>query len=198
MQPNYQPGTLAPLIPVRSRPRRSKGLLWIFLGGGLLLLCCIATLFVLFMERDRIPAVADLFPTRTPPATSTPVATNTPRFTATPSPIPATPTPKSLVLTGSSFDADLKESCSTDVQIKAVNGTSFTVGGSIQFRNGNMYVWCYDARHTWMGTLTYAGYTFESDALDPLQFRVVEGVGYVYIGGKGKVTLPDGSVISLP
>jgi hypothetical protein len=45
--------------------------------------------------------------------------------------------------------------------------------------------------------LTYAGYTFASDAKDPLQFQVDETKGYVYIHGSGTVTQPDQSVIAL-
>jgi hypothetical protein len=84
------------------------------------------------------------------------------------------------------------------VQITGVEGTSFTVKGQITMRNDTWYVWCYDAKHTWIGTLTYSGYTFASDPNDPLQFRVDHNGGYVYIGGKGTVTKPDGSVVSLP
>jgi len=63
--------------------------------------------------------------------------------------------------------------------------------------NGGWAVFCYGAKHTWIGTLTYAGYTFASDANDPLKFIVDENKGYVYVGGKGSVTSPDGSIINL-
>jgi hypothetical protein len=60
MNETYQPGTLAPLIPNTPRPRKSKKGLWIGLGIGVLLLCCVASLVVAYIERDRIPGLADL------------------------------------------------------------------------------------------------------------------------------------------
>jgi hypothetical protein len=195
---DYQPGALAPLIPNPSRPRKSKVGLWIGLGIGAILLCCVFAVIVIFFMRNQIPALASLFPSSTPRATSTSTVTMTPLASPTKTPLPPTPTPKSFVLTDTAFGADLKESCSTNVQITGVDGTSFTVSGDIQMSNSNWYVWCYDAKHTWIGTLTYAGYTFASDANDPLQFTLVQGLGYVYIAGKGSVTSPDGSVVTLP
>jgi hypothetical protein len=192
MNANYQPGTLAPLVPEPPRARKPKAGLWIGLGIGVLLLCCAAAATVIFIERNRLPAVANLFPTRTPLPTSTPLAT------PTETPIPPTPTPKILVLTDKAFDADLKDTCVTDVRITAVQGTSFTVKGTLTMRNDQIYVWCYAAKHTWIGTLTYAGYTFASDAVDPLQFVVEEGSRYRYVSGKGTVTKPDGEAVSLP
>jgi hypothetical protein len=59
-------------------------------------------------------------------------------------------------------------------------------------------LWCYGAKHTWIGKLTYAGYTFASDENDPLQFVVDKNKGYAYIKGKGAVTLPDGTIVPLP
>jgi hypothetical protein len=62
-------------------------------------------------------------------------------------------------------------------------------------KDGNIEVFCPGALHTWVGTLTYSGYTFASDSTRPLQFTV--GNGYAYIGGKGTVTSPDGSTVTL-
>ena len=56
-------------------------------------------------------------------------------------------------------------------------------------------MFCPGAFHTWVGTLTYAGYTFASDAARPLEFSVKRD--YTYAGGKGTVTSPDGSVRAL-
>ncbi|MFZ2098056.1 MAG: hypothetical protein WAV05_15595, partial [Anaerolineales bacterium] len=80
----------------------------------------------------------------------------------------------------------------------AVDGTSFSVGGTISMRDGRFTLWCYGAKHTWIGTLSYAGYTFASDGNDPLQFVVTKNQGYVYVGGKGTVKSPDGTVVTLP
>jgi hypothetical protein len=204
MNETYQPGTLAPLIPTAPRKRKPKMAIWIGLGIIVLLLCCVAGVVVAFFERNQIPAFAQFFststpaPTNTPLATHTPVPTHTPIYTATNTPIPPTSTPKSFFLTGTAFEASLQDTCNTDVQITAVEGTSFSVTGTISFRNGGLVVWCYNARHTWLGTLTYAGYTFASDPKDPLQFMVDQTRGYVYVGGKGTVTSPDGKVVSLP
>jgi hypothetical protein len=198
MNETHQPGTLAPLVPVPARFRKSKKGLWIGLGIGLVLLCCAAATTTVFLGRNQLPAMARLFATRTARPTSTPLPTNTPLATATETPLPPTPTPKAFILTDKAFEADLKDTCNTDVQITEVHGTSFSVKGKISVRNDQMYVWCYDARHTWIGTLTYADYTFASDASDPLVFVVKENQGYVYMGGKGSVTEPDGTVVNLP
>jgi hypothetical protein len=56
--------------------------------------------------------------------------------------------------------------------------------------------WCRGAKHTWIGRLTYEGYTFDSDDADPLQFMVTEK-GYIYVKGKGMVTMPDGKAVKL-
>jgi len=58
-------------------------------------------------------------------------------------------------------------------------------------------IWYNSAIHTWMGVLTYHGYTFDSDQDNPLQFKVVADKGYDFIGGKGTVTRPDGTVVKL-
>jgi len=80
-----------------------------------------------------------------------------------------------------------------------VNGDSFDLAANsvIAMINGQWAIFCYGAKHTWLGTLTYAGYTFASDANDPLQFQVDENKGYVYIHGKGTVTMPDKSIVRL-
>ena len=66
MNETYQPGTLAPLVPETSQPRKAKKGLWIGLGIGLVLLCCIASVAVVIIERDRIPGLAELFNSKNP------------------------------------------------------------------------------------------------------------------------------------
>lgn len=154
-----------------------------------------------------IPLIAALLACQTiniqltdPPPTPTVTATATAAFTLTPSqtPLPtATATPKFFIITDSAFEPSYKNSCTSDVRITGVEGTRFTIKGTIAFVQGGLVWWCYDAKHTWIGTLTYAGYTFASDADDPLQFMVTPK-GYVYVKGKGTVTLPGGSVVALP
>jgi hypothetical protein len=198
MNETYPPGTLAPLVPGSPGARKPKTGLWIGLGIGLVVVCCAAAALVLFFERERLPAVAGLLATHTPRPTATPTATRTPLASPTPTQLPPTPTPKFFALTDSAFEANYKDTCETDVTITAVQGTSFTVKGKISMRNSQWVLWCYGAKHTWIGTLTYAGFTFTSDAADPLQFVIDQKRGYVYLGGKGSVTAPDGTVTKLP
>jgi hypothetical protein len=62
----------------------------------------------------------------------------------------------------------------------------------------DMLLWCNGATHKWIGKFIYSGYTFDSDKENPLQFRVDKDKGYVYVGGRGTVTTPDGMVVKLP
>jgi hypothetical protein len=70
MNETYQPGTLAPLVPVRSGLRKSKKRLWIGLGIGVILLCCIATVITVVIERNQILSLLNL------PAVNIPFANN--------------------------------------------------------------------------------------------------------------------------
>jgi hypothetical protein len=211
MNETHQPGTLAPLVPVPARPQKSRKGLWIGLGIGLVFLCCAAAAMTALLGRNQIPAMARLFATRTARPTSTPLPTNTPiptlTLTRTVTPLasptntllPATATSRAFVITDQAFSASYKGDCNSDVQITGVEGTTFSISGSIiSMRNGQMVIWCYGAKHTWIGTLTYAGYTFASDTGNPLQFIIDQNRGYVYLGGKGSVTSPDGAVVHLP
>jgi len=96
------------------------------------------------------------------------------------------------------FIADHKGPCKTDAHIKSVNGSSFGVGGQISIINGQHTLWCYGAKHTWIGKLTYAGYTFDSDKDSPLQFVIDKDTGYLYVKGQGTVIFPNGKVKKLP
>lgn len=49
------------------------------------------------------------------------------------------------------------------------------------------------AEHVLLGSVSFAGYTFESDPLFPLHFKLVENVGYVHLCGRGTVTTPAGA-----
>jgi hypothetical protein len=139
-------------------------------------------------------------PSPTPVAQATHAAVPTLELAPTPTLAP-TPdqTPQPFAITDSAFAADYQGTCDTDVPITGVNGTQFTLGGgTLSMRNSKMTLFCWGAKHTWMGTLTYAGYTFASDATDPLVFEVTESQGYLYVGGKGTVTLPNGTAVTLP
>ena len=143
-------------------------------------------------------------PTPTPAPTATPTPTPVPpTATPTPTPVPptATPKPEPLVIKGEAFEADGQEPCSVDVAILEVVGEGLRIqvlSGSIAIRQGGLTVWCYGAKHTWIGNLTYGGYTFDSDENSPLQFTLDQTDGYTYLGGKGSVTQPDGRVVELP
>jgi hypothetical protein len=58
--------------------------------------------------------------------------------------------------------------------------------------------WCHGFVHQFEGVVKRSGYTFESDANDPLKFMVDRNKGYYYISGNGIVTDPDGKVTTLP
>ena len=131
-------------------------------------------------------------PTITPSPTHTPIPP-----TSTNTPVPPTATPKIFSIQGVDFEASYKDVCDTDVKINSADGTALGVGGTISMRNGEWVLWCYGAKHTWIGTLTYAGYVFESGEYEPLLF-VVTSDGYKYVSGNGTVTSPDGSVTTLP
>ena len=147
--------------------------------------------------RPGSSALALATPTAGATVTTTPTPTAEP--TPTPTVVPtAEPTPRAFVITDSNFVPGVPDSCDGDSQITAVSGTGLTVSGTISMINSQFVVFCYGAKTTWIGTLTYVGYTFASDAADPLQFTVVRDQGYVYTGGKGTVTSPDGSVVTLP
>lgn len=49
------------------------------------------------------------------------------------------------------------------------------------------------AEHVLLGSVSFAGYTFESDPSFPLHFKLVENVGYVHLCGRGTVTTPAGA-----
>lgn len=87
-----------------------------------------------------------------------------------------------------------------DIEISERKGHMNIIGTGksvFQFCKSEMNMFCYGAKHKWVGRSSYAGYVFDSDKKDPLQFMSTEE-GYVYVKGKGTITLPDGSVVQLP
>ncbi len=134
--------------------------------------------------------------TLAPPSPAAISPTVAPSATLQSTDTPLTPTPTPLVIQDKAFGVDYEGDCDTDIRITGVEEGSLQATGVFSMRNGQFTVWCYGAKHTWLGTLVYGGYTFTSDAQEPLQFTIRQGVGYVYSGGKGVVTLPDGSSFS--
>ena len=129
--------------------------------------------------------------TRTAPLARTP----TPR--ETPTPIETAP-PNPFAIVDEHFAGGV-QSCNTEAEITGVDGDSLEVspaGSTISMVNGEWALFCSGARHRWIGTLTYAGYTFASDSVNPLQFQLLAS-GYVNTGGSGKVTLPNGVTVIL-
>jgi hypothetical protein len=142
-------------------------------------------------------------PTQIPP-TSTPTP-----IPPTPTPIPPTPTAKPIpfAIQGKEFEGEFdshKIYCTNPVNAEIHLGSNgelyFLVGGQMQIplRGSGFVLWCYGAEHTWIDKATYAGYTFASDKDNPLLFRVDKNAGYLYISGKGIVTMPDGKKVTLP
>lgn len=129
---------------------------------------------------------------------SVPAPSKTPiEPTQTPAPT-AVPTSEPLVLTDPIFEADIQETCETDVPILDYADGVFSIGGgSVAFMNGQLAVWCYGAKHQWIGTIEYEGYIFASDENDPMQFEIVKDEGYRFVGGVGSLTYPDDTQVEL-
>jgi hypothetical protein len=53
------------------------------------------------------------------------------------------------------------------------------------------------AEHILLGTVSFGGFTFDSDPSFPLHFKLVQDVGYVYLCDRGTVTTPEGQEYSL-
>jgi hypothetical protein len=194
-----------------SQPKRRKAWVWALGLLGLLVIIA-AGAGVYYLLSDNGPQLADLpileavlpEPTSTStPIPPTPTPTPTQTLTPTPTPVPptATPKPEPLVIQGEAFEADVQDSCSVDVAITEVVGNGLRIevlSGSIPIRQGGLTIWCYGAKHTWMGNLTYGDYTFDSDDNSPLQFILDRVKGYTYLSGTGRVTQPDGRTAELP
>lgn len=48
------------------------------------------------------------------------------------------------------------------------------------------------------GKVPFQGAQFDGDTTDPLTFLMIQSAGFVYVHGKGRVTLKDGSTVVLP
>lgn len=94
-------------------------------------------------------------------------------------------------------DGNYQGQCPIELTFSSVNGQVMSSGSMFTDINGYSSAWCEGAKHTYKGKVSFDGYTFDSDEASPLQFRV-DKTGYVYIAGKGSITMPDGSIVSLP
>jgi hypothetical protein len=175
----------------------NKGLLIPFLAISLLLINGLACQTSTTIVKTPPPEPTNFY-------TSTPTFTSTPTLTATSTPEPptatptVTPTPRPYAIFDDAFKATYNETCETDIQITGIEGGSFNFKGTFTLNSSGFALFCYNAKHTWIGRLTYAGYIFDSDADDPLQFMVTQNDGYVFLKGKGSVTQPDGKLVTLP
>lgn len=70
--------------------------------------------------------------------------------------------------------------------------------GLLPIRNGQPVVFCNGAKHILKNKIRMKNYIFESDTKDPLQFLVDKEKGYIYLSGKGTITMPEGKVMKLP
>ncbi len=80
-----------------------------------------------------------------------------------------------------------------EVQVKAQSDIQAQM-----LKDGFPSIWCHGLSHQFIGTVSLYGFTFNSDASEPLKFMVDRKKGYYYISGKGTVTDPDGKVTTLP
>jgi hypothetical protein len=102
-----------------------------------------------------------------------------------------------FALAAKAFQPVVTEKCGTNSVMTGVTKEGLQVNGSIAVINGNLAVFCPGARHTWKGTIAFGGYTFASEASNPLVFKVTQSDGYVYVSGKGVVKNSDGMSIRL-
>ena len=94
-----------------------------------------------------------------------------------------------------------KESDAADVAIHEGGTITAPPGGIAQLPmslQGKAILWGQGSKHTLIGKIKLGEYLFESDKTDFLQFMVDKDGNYVYIKGKGTVTMPDRQVIKLP
>jgi len=74
------------------------------------------------------------------------------------------------------------------------DGAYVAIDGDSQF-TGNLD---YDGSvYTFSGTVRLLKHVFWSDEKDPLVFKLVKEKGFVYVKGKGTVTLPDGKALTI-
>ena len=98
-----------------------------------------------------------------------------------------------LLLPGRKFTEPKTDS---DITIKTVERGLLRLSGNIEFGTvrgeQQKLIWNNGATHHLEGSVEFGiggfeDYIFHGDLIDPLTFRVISGIGYVYIGGKGNV-----------
>lgn len=98
-----------------------------------------------------------------------------------------------LLLQGRKFATPKTDS---DITIKTVEPGLMRLSGHIEFGmvrgEQQKLIWNDGATHRLEGSVEFGiggfeDYIFHGDLLDPLTFRVISGIGYVFVGGKGNV-----------
>ena len=98
-----------------------------------------------------------------------------------------------MLLQGRKFSEPKTDS---DITIKTVERGLLRLSGNIEFGTvrgeQQKLIWNNGATHHLEGSVEFGiggfeDYIFHGDLIDPLTFRVISGIGYVYIGGKGNV-----------
>jgi len=102
-----------------------------------------------------------------------------------------------LTLTGDAFSAKGDSACDTDVMITGATGEELQTDGHVGVVGGEPTLFCPGARHKWLGTVEYGGFKVRSNRDDPLRFSVDANKGYVLAGGRGSITFPSGSQVTI-
>jgi HEAT repeat protein len=143
-----------------------------------------------------------------PQPTPTAAATPTSEFTPTPAPVSPYIIPEIVVVDQPGGDeirtwiASLIEGSSL-LMLNARPGAGFNAMLSINPSGdsaGISYdpIWAYaGAEHLYDGKILNYQRTFDSDPQYPLTFKLVKGLGYVYLSGRGTITTEDGKAVSL-
>lgn len=94
----------------------------------------------------------------------------------------------------------LPKSCPAEITLKTDGRGHRVLKGRAYYDNG-FRLWCPGTVHTWVGRnrdIEGAIAFIDSNESDPLSFRVDRERGYVYVKERGRVGLPDGTIVVLP
>ena len=80
-------------------------------------------------------------------------------------------------------------------KLKLSGDAHIAIDGDTEFTGNLDYA---ESTYTFLGNVRLLKHQFESDEKDPLVFKLVKDKGLLYLKGKGKVTLPDGKIVTIP
>lgn len=69
------------------------------------------------------------------------------------------------------------------------------IDGDTQFTGNLDYA---ESTYTFLGTVRLMKHVFSSDEKNPLVFKLVKDKGFMHVKGSGKVSLPDGNILTIP